>query len=245
MASPIAFKPLSENKTLQILSAAEQGHYAVVSPVIYNLEHIIGSIRAAEAKRAPLIIEMFPWAITFSSGLLVHCAAQAAKQATIPVSVHLDHAQDEEQIRYAADNLPFDSIMIDMSHHEREENLRKTKELTEYCHERGIAVEAEPGRIEGGEDGIADTAELEGVLTTEKDVEDFAAAGVDVLAPAIGNVHGSYGARGPQFDLKRLQNIQSSIAGRMRIALHGTTGVPDELLRQCIAKGVTKVNVNK
>jgi fructose-bisphosphate aldolase, class II len=200
MTSP---KPLSENKTLRILRSAEEGNYGVVSPVIYNLEQILGSVRAAEAKGAPLIIEMFPWAITFSSGLLVHAAAHAARQATVPISVHLDHAQDEELIKHAADNLPFDSIMVDMSHYEREENLRRTKELVAYCKDRGIAVEAEPGRIEGGEDGIKSTEELEAVKTTMKDVSDFAAVGVDVLAPAIGNIHGAYGANGPQLDLKR------------------------------------------
>jgi fructose-bisphosphate aldolase class II len=84
---------------------------------------------------------MFPWAITFSNGLLVHAAAQAAKTATVPVSVHLDHAQDADLIRHAADKLPFDSIMVDMSHYERNENLAKTKELVQYCHERGIVCD--------------------------------------------------------------------------------------------------------
>jgi len=146
---------------------------------------------------------MFPWAITFSNGLLVHAAAQAAKQATVPVAVHLDHAQVETLIRHAADTLPFDSIMVDMSHHERTDNLAKTKELVAYCHERGITTEAEPGRIEGGEDGIADTADLEGIKTTKEDVEDFYATGVDFLAPAFGNIHGEYGAKGPQLDFDR------------------------------------------
>jgi fructose-bisphosphate aldolase class II len=79
---------------------------------------------------------MFPWMVTFFDGLLVHAASMAAKKASVPIAVHLDHAQDEHLIRLAAD-LPFDSIMVDMSHHEREENLAKTKELVEYCHARG------------------------------------------------------------------------------------------------------------
>lgn len=197
-----SFDP-SKNKTLQILSAAEKGGYGVIAPVIYNLEQLLACIRAAESKRSPLIIQVFPWAITFSSGLLVHFAAQAAKSASVPISVHLDHAQDEDQIRHAAKALPFDSIMVDMSHHERVENLAKTKELTSLCHENGIAVEAEPGRIEGGEDGIADTKLLEGVMTTKEDVEEFIDCGVDLLAPAFGNIHGEYGKRGPQFDFGR------------------------------------------
>jgi len=119
------------------------------------------------------------------------------------MAIHLDHAQDEDMIRHAAEALPFDSIMVDMSHQEQTENLAKTKELVALCHKPGIAVEAEPGRIEGGEDGIANTADLEGIMTTKEDVEDFVGCGVDLLAPAFGNIHGEYGTRGPQFDFDR------------------------------------------
>ena len=200
----LKMKPdIMSNKTVRILADAEEHGYGVVAPIVYNIEHILAFVRAAEKKRSPLILQMFPWAVTFSDGLLVRAAAHAARAATVPVSVHMDHAQDEELIRKAADTLPFDSIMVDMSHYEREENLAKTKELVAHCHAKGIATEAEPGRIEGGEDGIADTADLEGVMTTAEDVEDFVATGVDILAPAFGNVHGEYGARGPQFDYDR------------------------------------------
>jgi fructose-bisphosphate aldolase class II len=60
------------------------------------------------------------------------------------------------------EKLPVDSIMVDMSHYDQAENLEKTRVLAKECHERGIAVEAESGRINGGEDGIADTGDLEG-----------------------------------------------------------------------------------
>ncbi|RMX93909.1 hypothetical protein D0867_14041, partial [Hortaea werneckii] len=188
---------LSDNKTVQILSNAEKGGYGVAAAIAYNIEQIIAYVKAAEAVRSPLIIQVFPWAITFSNGLLVETAALAARKASVPISIHLDHCQSEDMVRHAADKLPFDSIMVDMSHHEKEENLAKTKELVAYCHERGIATEAEPGRIEGGEDGIADTADLSGMLTTPEEVEEFINTGVDFLAPAFGNVHGEYGARGP------------------------------------------------
>ncbi|GKT61951.1 fructose-bisphosphate aldolase [Colletotrichum tofieldiae] len=235
----------SKNKTYQVLKAAEEGQYGIVAPIAYNIEHILAFIRAAEAKKSPLIIQVFPWAITFSDGLLVHAAAHAARAASVPVAIHLDHAQDADMIRRAADTLPFDSIMVDMSHYEMEENLAKTKELVAYCHERGIATEAEPGRIEGGEDGIADTADLEGALTTEEQVEDFITTGIDFLAPAFGNVHGEYGTRGPVLEFDRLKNIREKAAGRVRVVLHGTNDFPEDLMQRCIAGGVSKVNVNK
>ena len=77
---------------------------------------------------------MFPWAITATDGLLIRAAADAASRATVPIAIHLDHCQDEALVRLAADTLPFDSIMVDMSHHEKAENLAKTKELVAYCH---------------------------------------------------------------------------------------------------------------
>jgi len=115
----------------------------------------------------------------------------------------MDHAQDVELIKHAASTLPFDSIMVDMSHYEKEENLKKTKELVRYCQERAIATEAEPGRIEGGEDGVMDTEGLEGSKTTPEEVDEFVETGVDALAPAFGNMHGEYWEIGPQLDFER------------------------------------------
>jgi fructose-bisphosphate aldolase class II len=193
----------AKNRHLQILNAAEKGQYGVIAAIAYNLEQVFGLVRAAEAARSPLILQFFPWAITFWDGLLVRAAADAANRATVPVSIHLDHAQDEAVIIRAADTLPFDSIMVDMSHYEKEENLERTARLVKYCHERGIATEAEPGRIEGAEDGVMDTAGLEASKTTVEEVDEFVATGVDALAPAFGNVHGEYGPEGPQLDAKR------------------------------------------
>ncbi|KAI1638791.1 ketose-bisphosphate aldolase [Biscogniauxia mediterranea] len=233
------------NKTYQILTAAEKGGYGVVAPIAYNIECILAFVRAAEAKRSPLILQVFPWAITFSDGLLVHAAAHAAQAASVPIAIHLDHAQDEGLIRRAADALPFDSIMVDMSHHEMADNLARTRELVAYCNARRITTEAEPGRIEGGEDGIADTADLAGALTTEQQVDDFVATGIDFLAPVFGNVHGEYGARGPVLEYDRLETVRRRAAGRVRLVLHGTNDFPADVTRRCIAGGVSKVNVNK
>lgn len=180
-----------------MLSAAAEGKYGVLGVVAYNMETVVACIRAAENKSSPLQILLFPWALNYSPLLVDFCAA-AARKATVPIAIHMDHAQDPAVIRTAAemkaaDGTPaFDSIMVDMSHYEKEENLRRTRELVAFCHERGIATEAEPGRIEGGEDGVQDTAELEGMMTTAEEIDDFVATGIDFIAPAFGNVHGDY-----------------------------------------------------
>ncbi|KAM0466025.1 hypothetical protein ACHAPV_000976 [Trichoderma viride] len=236
---------LEDNATLRILRAADQGRYGVLAAVGYNLEQVLGFVKAAERQKSPLIVQLFPWTITSSNGILVHAAAQAARQASVPVAVHLDHCQDEEMVK-AACLLPFDSIMVDMSHHSKEENLAKTKELVAYCHAHGKATEAEPGRIEGGEDGVSDTLDLAGLMTSAEEAQQFVDAGVDLLAPAFGNVHGEYGPRGIVLDFERLEQVNKvTEANNVLIALHGVTGYSDALLQRLIAAGVRKINVNK
>ncbi|KAM0330757.1 hypothetical protein ACHAQA_003711 [Verticillium albo-atrum] len=234
----------SNNRTLQILRAAADGKYGVLAAICYNIEHLTALVRAAEAKRSPLILLLFPSTVQ-QLPTLAWAAAAAVKSATVPLSLHLDHAQDETQIRRIANELPFDSIMVDMSHYDHAENLQKTKVLTQVCHERGIAVEAESGRINGGEDGIAHTGDLEALFTTPEEVEDFIAAGIDLLAPSIGNIHGDYDAKGPQLDFDRLASIDRQIGGRVLMALHGTNDFSPEIMKRCIEQGAIKLNVNK
>ncbi|KFY88547.1 hypothetical protein V498_06740 [Pseudogymnoascus sp. VKM F-4517 (FW-2822)] len=245
MAPPPDWK--LSNKSNRVLAAADKGKYGVIAAIAYNIEHIIGFIKAAEVAKSPIIIQFFPWAVTYSSGLLIRTAADAISRSPLRdhIVLHMDHAQDYNLIKECADQLPFDSIMVDMSHYEKEENLRKTRELVAYCQEKCIATEAEPGRIEGGEDGVMDTEGLEGSKTTPEEVDEFVATGVDALAPAFGNMHGEYWSIGPQLDFLRLGQIRDNINGRVRIALHGTNGFEEDLLRKCIAEGCSKINVNR
>lgn len=235
----------TENRALRILDHAATNHYGVPAMCCYNVEGILATVRAAEAKRSPAMILLFPWAVHYADGILVHAAAEAAKKASVPVTVHMDHAQTPEIIRYAADLGGFDSIMVDMSHYEKEENLALTRELVEYCHARGIATEAEPGRIEGGEDGVADTADLEGLLTTPEESHEFVDTGIDWLAPAFGNVHGEYGPRGIQLEYERLQSINEAVGSKVRLVLHGADPFTKEIFKKCIECGVSKININK
>ena len=211
----------------------------------YNLEGILATVRAATAKRSPAMILLFPWAQTYSHSVLATAAAHAARTAPVPITVHLDHAQSPSAIHEAADTGCYDSIMVDMSHHEKEENLRLTKELTAYCHERGILTEAEPGRIIGGEDGVQDTAELEAVMTSPEEARDFVSTGIDWLAPAFGNVHGNYGPLGINLDYSRLNAVNEAVGKEVRLVLHGTDGFSPEHYEKCLKGGITKVNINK
>lgn len=161
----------------------------------------------------------------------------------------MDHAQTPEIVKTAADLKGFDGIMVDMSHYEKEENFRLTKELVQYCNERGIITEAEPGRIDGGEDGVGDVAALglEAILTTPEQAEDFVSLGINWLAPAFGNVHGKYGPKGPQLDYERLKRVHGKVGDRVDLVLHGAGKEyfsNEKMLRSVIECGVAKINLN-
>lgn len=233
-----------QNRALAIVNKAAAEGYAVPAMCCYNLEGIIASVRAAEAKRSPAIIQLFPCAIEYAESLLVHAAREAADKASVPIAVHMDHAQSPEIIKKAAELGGFDGIMIDMSHYEKEENMTKTKELVEFLRERGIATEAEPGRINGGEDGVIDTGELESILTTPEQAEEFMALGIDWLAPAFGNVHGQYGPKGPQLDYELLKKVHEVTKGRVQLILHGAGDFDEKLFQESIRHGMAKININ-
>ncbi|KAG4430556.1 hypothetical protein IFR05_013958 [Cadophora sp. M221] len=235
---------MKDNRAVKMLKAAEEGGYGVIGVVSYNLETITAVVRAAEKKRSPAQILLFPWALHYSP-LLIHLAAAACSNASVPIVLHMDHAQSEEEI-IAASEYPFDSIMVDMSHYEKEENLEKTERITKMLHAKGIATEAEPGRINGGEDGVADTGDLEGLLTDEVEAKRFVDTGIDFLAPAFGNVHGNYGGvENIKLDFERLDKIREAIKGKATLVLHGTNTFPDDTMRGCIKGGMTRCNVNE
>lgn len=238
---------LSQNKAVQLVAHAAANKYAVCATCCYNVEGILASVRAAEAQRAPLIIQLFPWAVEYANGVLVRAAREAADHASVPVALHMDHAQTPEMVKRAADfERGFDGIMVDMSHYD--DNLEKTRELVKYCNERGIITEAEPGRIDGGEDGVGDLSEkgLEAILTTPEQAEDFVATGINWLAPAFGNVHGNYGPKGPQLDYERLKRVHAKVGDRVNLVLHGAGAAwfEEKLIRECIECGVAKCNIN-
>lgn len=248
------------NRTLEILRKAQEEKYGVIAIIAYTFDQAVTIVRTAERMKSPIMILVFPWAITSkssgSNGELVRAISELSYRAKVPVSVHLDHAQDIELIKYCTRNLPFDSIMVDMSHYSREDNLKYTRELVELCNQYKIATEAEPGRIEGGEDGVLHTGDLEGLLTDVEEAKLFFDTGIDIIAPSFGNVHGDYGQDGPNLNFDIVKDIfklikneyeadQENIDYERYVCLHGTNEFSKELMQENITHGITKLNINK
>ncbi|KAH8898670.1 aldolase [Thozetella sp. PMI_491] len=217
--------PLLDNRVLKIVHAARDGNYAVPAICCYNIEAVIATVRAAEAAKSPAIVQLFPWAIEYAGNALVFAAAEACHSASVPIALHLDHCQSPELVKPIT----------------KEENLALTKELVQYLHDRDICAEAEPGRIEVGEDGIAGTVDLEGVLTTPAQAEEFIALGIELLAPAFGNLHSSYGPCGINLEYDRLETINKAVGDRVSLVLHGSDPFDEEVFGKCIRAGVADI----
>ncbi|KAH8891197.1 aldolase [Thozetella sp. PMI_491] len=244
MAARPAF--LKDNLTYRVLKAANEGKYAVGAYNCYNVDGVMAVIRAAERKKSPAIIQLFPWTLHFQGPHFVRYVVSAAHAASMPIAVHLDHCIKAADIDLAL-TLPFDSIMIDASTNEHDENLAICTQNIARAHEKKIAVEVEMGRIEGGEDGLP-KVDLGTIFTKPEEAKAFLeASGADFLAPSFGNIHGGYGPGGAEksWHLDLLQKIKDAVPADIPLALHGTHPVSDELFQKAISCGMSKVNVNR
>jgi len=231
--------PLVPAKAL--LEQALAGGYAVGAFNVNNMEILQAIIRAAEAERAPVILQASQGAIRYA-GLpyITALAKAAAEEATVPVALNLDHGTSFEQIVRCL-RFGFTAIMYDGSKYSLEENIERTRKVVELCHAAGVSVEGELGRIGGTEDDIS-VSEREAFLADPAEAERFVQeTGIDYLAPAVGTAHGPYKAD-PEIDFERLARIHQ-LTG-VPLVLHGASGVPDADIRRAIDCGVAKINID-
>lgn len=221
-----------------LLRDAQKGGYAVGSFSVANMEMVRGVIAAAEEANAPIILQIAEVRLNHSPlALIGPLMVAAAKEAKVPVAVHLDHGTTLPCIRQALD-LGFTSVMFDGSHLPLEENIRITKEVVAMAKPFGAAVEAEIGCVGGSEDGSEDIAMR---CTDPAQAERFAReTGVDALAVAIGNAHGNYKDT-PHLRFDILEAIRNCTS--IPLVLHGGTGIlPEEFVR-CYKTGIKKINI--
>ena len=156
---------------------------------------------------------------------------------TVPVALHLDHGSFEGA--KACINAGFSSIMFDGSSLPIEENVQKTTELVNTCNILGLSLEAEVGSIGGEEDGVIGAGEC----ADPDECKKVADLGVTMLAAGIGNIHGKYPENWAGLSFETLDAIQAK-TGDMPLVLHGGTGIPADMIKKAISRGVAKINVN-
>ena len=216
-----------------LLTAAEEGGYAVGAFNCNNMEIVQAIMMAAEAEKSPVIIQASQGAIKYAGlNYIVSLVKTAAEASTIPVALHLDHGTSFDQVIQCIGN-GFTSVMIDWSKHPLEENIA--------ANPLNISVEAELGKIGGTEDNVT-VSEREATFTDPAEAEYFVQqTGIRSLAVAIGTAHGQYKGE-PKLDFERLSEIKKRV--NIPIVLHGSSGVPDEALREAVKRGVRKINID-
>ncbi len=216
--------------------AAEQG-YAVGAFNANNLEYVQAIVGAAVAECSPVIVQASQGAIRHAG--LAHITEMvrvAAREAPVPVVLHLDHGRDLELVRGCIE-MGFTAVMFDGSNLPLEENIRLTRQVVEWARPAGVSVEGELGRVlRVG----ATVEEVRALMTDPDEAVRFAReTGIDALAVAVGSVH-QMTQQQAVLDVARVGAIRGATG--LPLVLHGSSGVAEESLREAIRAGICKVN---
>ncbi|PAB59806.1 class II fructose-1,6-bisphosphate aldolase [Anaeromicrobium sediminis] len=224
-----------------ILQHAHENGYAVGAFNVNNMEQVQAIIGAAEETQSPVIIQASQGGLKYAGVEIISAMAKTlAENTTVPVAIHLDHGTDFTQIMKCLRN-GFTSVMIDASHYELDENIRRTKQIVEMAKAVGVSVEAELGKIGGVEDDIA-VDEKDATYTDPDEAAKFVSeTEVDYLAIAVGTAHGPYKGE-PKLDFDRIKVIKERL--NMPLVLHGSSGVPEESIRKAVSLGINKINID-
>ncbi len=220
-----------------MLLDAQQGGYAVGAFNVENMEMVKAVIAAAEELNAPVMLQTTPSTVTYGSlETFAAIVAAEAKKAAVPVALHLDHGSSYE-LAVKAIGEGYTSIMIDGSHETFEHNIEVTRRVVEAAGPNGIPVEAELGKVGGKEDDLE--AEADTNTDPEQAREFVERTGINSLAIAIGTAHGFYSGT-PVLDKDRLSEIKKVVS--IPLVLHGASGLSDDDVRDCVKRGICKVN---
>ena len=229
---------MTENRFLTVLQEAEENKIAVGAVNIFNYLTADAAITAAKELGVNVILQTSAGTVEhFGADKLYAMIDAARKDAGIIVSLHLDHCRSIELGKACVD-AGWDSVMMDFSHLPLEENIANTKEVADYAHARGVAIEGEIGVISGVEEEIAAAEEVKAGY--DETAEFIKGSDVDAIAPAIGTAHGVYhGVPKLDFDLvERLGKDETPIV------IHGGSGLSAETFIKLIGLGGRKVNIS-
>jgi len=227
-----------------ILRAQQEG-WAVGAFNANTLEQVQSIVLAAQAEAAPAIIQVSHRALAYiGSGneilglkYIAGIGKVATESVTVPIALHLDHGTESEVLQAIA--LGFTSVMFDGDGLSFEDNISITKRLCEMARSIGVCIEAEIGEVPKPDGKAFNEADI--ALTDPDEAFQFAeATGVDLLAIALGSVHGLK-TKQISLDLDLLTAIRKRVS--VPLVLHGSSGVSDQDIKEGVAMGLAKVNV--
>ena len=225
----------------EILQDAHKNNYAVGAFNVNNMEIVQAIIEAAEETNSPVILQASQGGLKYAGvEYIAELGKLAARNAKVPVAVHLDHGTDFEQVMLCIRH-GFTSVMIDGSRFNLEDNIAITKKVIEVAHAVGVSVEAELGKIGGTEDNIT-VDEREATFTDPEEAKRFVdETNVDYLAIAVGTAHGPYKGE-PKIDFDRIKAIKEIT--NIPLVLHGSSGVPADSIKEAVSLGINKINID-
>jgi fructose-bisphosphate aldolase class II len=224
--------------TPSIIDAARSEGVGAPAFNVIHLETAEALVGAAERAGVPLILQISENCVRYHGSLLplLRATQALAEQSPAGVSIHLDHVTDAGLLREGVE-AGVRSVMIDASALPYEENLSTTAELSAWCHDRGVYVEAELGEV-GGKDGV----HAPGARTDPEEALAFVGStGVDALAVAVGSSH-AMRERTAVLDKELIRALRQRLP--VPLVLHGSSGVPDDELRAAVTAGMTKINIS-
>ena len=222
----------------ELLEDARRNKYAVGAFNVENMEMVMAVLAAAQETGSPVIMQTTPSTVKYA-GLDYYLANvnAAARRASVPVVMHLDHGNSFGLVMEAY-RTGYTSIMIDGSKLSFEENIALTKLVTNACHPGKVPVEGELGKVGGKEDDLVNGDD--NPYTDPQEAKEFVErTQVDSLAVGIGTSHGVYKGI-PKVNVDCLSAIHAVVD--IPLVLHGTSGIPDEQVRECVKRGICKVN---
>jgi fructose-bisphosphate aldolase class II len=232
--------------TADLVASAAKERAAVLAFNVITLEHAEGVAEGAERADMPALMQVSENTVKYHGGQiapLVSACAHIARRSSAPVAVHLDHFQDEALITEAlktASELGVTSIMIDAAHLAYEHNVDQTHSFAQQSHKAGLWVEAELGEI-GGKGHGTGQAHASGARTDPAEAVAFAEqTGVDGLGVAVGSTH-AMTTRDARLDIALIRELADTVP--IPLVLHGSSGVPDDQLRQAVDAGIRKINI--
>lgn len=219
-----------------VLLKAQEEKYAVGAFNVENMEMVQAVVDAAESLDSPVIIQTTPSTLKYAEPKMFATMVKAkAENARVPVVLHLDHG-DSFALAEKAYQAGYSSLMIDGSKLDFQHNTELTKSVVNLCRGSDVTVEAEIGCIGGKEDSLS----AENIYTDPLQAKEFCElTKIDALAVAIGTAHGIYKSA-PNISIERLKDIHGLVS--VPLVLHGTSGVEDTVVRECVENGICKVN---
>jgi fructose-bisphosphate aldolase class II len=222
-------------KTL-VLNAKSAGT-AVGAFNVILLEHAEALVAGAELAKLPVILQISENCVSYHKALKPISVATIAiaESASVPVSVHLDHAESEDLVKEALD-LGYDSVMFDGSKLSYADNVAASARMAALCKSYGATLEVEIGEV-GGKDGV----HAPGVRTNPLEAKAFAeATGADLVAVAVGSSH-AMTTRDATLDFDLIAEIARTVS--VPLVLHGSSGVSDPDLQKAVKAGMSKINI--